>query len=62
MLDRPHAGLDGVRQPLAAVGVRGDVLPLPPGLEDGDGDLLGRELGDQRLVVLGDEAARGRRA
>ena len=60
MLDRPDSRRDRVVEPFAAVGVRRDGLALPGRLGDRCLDLLEREVGDEWVVVVGDEAA-GRR-
>ena len=50
---------DRVGETVSAIRVGRDPLALAAGLEDGDRDLLRRELRDQRLVVVGDEPAGG---
>ena len=57
MLDRSHTGDNRVRQALTAICVRRDRLAARPCLGHRGGDLVDGELGDERQIVLRDEAA-----
>src|SRR6185312_884204 len=59
VLDRAHAGLDGVVDALAAERVHHHALAPALGLEDRDLDLLDRELGNVAVVVRREDAAGG---
>jgi hypothetical protein len=60
VLDRPHGGADGVVQALAAVGARRHRSSPPPRISHRGLDLLASEVGRERIIVVGEETARGR--